>query len=104
MRDVRAANRIATGGLVPDITFLLEAPLDVTLRRATERPDEGERRFEAEGRRFHRRVHAGFRRLALREPHRWTVVDTAVSELQAHEAIWARVRLALAAMRGSPLQ
>jgi len=95
MRDVRAANRIATGGLVPDLTFLLDGPIETTLRRAKGRPDAGDRRFEAEDASFHRRVQAGFRRLAKGDPERWTVVDTTSPAGVAHEAVWRRVLGAL---------
>lgn len=56
--DLRAANRLATGGLVPDLTLLLTLPLDEARQRARARllPDRLERETEA----FHERVAAGF--------------------------------------------
>jgi dTMP kinase len=56
--EVRAANRLATGGLVPDITLLLTIPAEVAERRVDRR---GERdRMEQAGRQFHDRVAAAF--------------------------------------------
>lgn len=91
MPQVRAANSIASGGLVPDSTFLLDAPLDVTLVRAFSREDAGGRRFEDEDIAFHRRVRAGFRRLAKRNLQRWLVVDATGNIGLVHETIWKRV-------------
>lgn len=92
MPQVRAANSIASGGLVPDSTFLLDAPLDVTLVRAFSREDAGGRRFEDEDIAFHRRVRAGFRRLAKRNLQRWLVVDATGNIGLVHETIWKRVQ------------
>jgi dTMP kinase len=92
MAQVRAANNIASAGLVPDVTFLLDAPLDITLTRAFGREDAGARRFEDEVRAFHRRVRAGFRRLAKRNPERWLIVDAAEKANVVHETIRKRVQ------------
>ena len=96
MAQVRAANQLATGGLTPDLTILLEGSLEETLRRADEREDLRDRRFEDEEMAFHRRVRSGFRRLARRNPARWEVVDTSRSVEEAHEQIWGRVQGLLA--------
>lgn len=68
---VEAANRAATGGLLPDLTLLL----DLTPEQGFER---GERRLdylEREGIEFHRRVRQGFLALAAADPARWLVLD-----------------------------
>jgi dTMP kinase len=66
---VRAVNRLATGGLRPDRTLLLDLPAGRGLRRARRRK-AGASRFEDEADTFHRRVRAGYRRIARREPGR----------------------------------
>jgi dTMP kinase len=95
MTHVRAANKLATGGLHPNLTVLLEGPLDETLGRALDRLpgrlDDGGRRFEDEGLAFHRRVRSGFRRLAKREPGRWVTVDTTGSVDVTRAQVWAAV-------------
>lgn len=53
--DVRAANRFATGGLIPDITMLLGFPVSEGLERAARRATAHDR-MEAMGESFHRRV------------------------------------------------
>jgi len=66
--QIRRANRLATGGLEPDLTLWLDLVPDLGLERARSRNDrEGqvaaEGRFEAESRAFHQRVRRGYRSL-----------------------------------------
>jgi dTMP kinase len=87
--DLRALERIATGGLRPDLTILLDVPPEVGLRRKA--PDDRTRfelGFDLE---FHRRVRDGFLDLAAREPGRFAIVDAAASETEAWDAIRAAV-------------
>jgi dTMP kinase len=58
-RDVRAANHLATGGLVPTLTLLLGLPLAESLARM-ERRRTGQDRMERSSRDFHERVAGGF--------------------------------------------
>ena len=60
--EVRHANRFATGGLVPDLTLLLELPTGTGLARADARG--GRDRMERSGDEFHARVAAAFARYA----------------------------------------
>lgn len=72
-------NRIATGGIMPDLTVLLDCPEETGLARAMERINacDGarEERFEQESLRFHRAVRQGYLRLAGAEPDRFIVLD-----------------------------
>ena len=61
--DVRAANRLATSGLVPDLTILLDLPSVEGLTRAAARA--GHDRIEQSGNAFHQRVAAAFSLFAL---------------------------------------
>lgn len=61
--DVRAANRFATGGLVPDITILLGFPVSEGLARAARRAAAHDR-MEAMGEAFHDRVAQALRTFA----------------------------------------
>lgn len=63
-------NEFATGGLVPDLTILLDVPVEFGLAREQEKT-----RFDAESIEFHNRVRNGFLELARREPERWVVID-----------------------------
>jgi dTMP kinase len=70
---VEAANAIATGGLEPDLTLLLDLPADRGLAR---RAREGSaNHFDAAGLAFHERVRAGFLELARESPSSWRVID-----------------------------
>lgn len=60
--EVRAANRLATGGLVPDLTLLLDIPADKGLARADVRG--GRDRMEKSGADFHELVGDAFRKFA----------------------------------------
>lgn len=60
--EVRAANRLATGDLVPDLTLLLDIPVREGLARADARGDRD--RMEKSGAEFHDRVGAAFRKFA----------------------------------------
>lgn len=74
LADLRALADIATGGLVPDLTILLDVPPELGLRRKAE---ADRTRFEATfDLEFHRRVRAGFLALAAAEPERIVVVDS----------------------------
>jgi dTMP kinase len=71
---LRTANKVATGGLTPDHTLLLDLPVSVGLARR--RTDLGQQnRLDRETERFHRKVRRGFLALAAEEPGRITVVN-----------------------------
>jgi dTMP kinase len=59
--DVRAANHLATGGLVPELTLLLQLPLAESLARL-QRRRAGPDRMEQSSHDFHQRVAAAFDR------------------------------------------
>ena len=67
-------NAFATGGLVPDRTFLLDLPPSVGLAR--QRPGD-RNRLDREALDFHERVRRGFLDIAAREPSRILVLDAA---------------------------
>jgi dTMP kinase len=70
---IRALAEIATAGVRPDLTFLLDVSVETGLGRVGRR-GAGDR-IEAEQHTFHRRVADGFRALAAQEPARWVRVD-----------------------------
>lgn len=73
--ELRALAAIATGGLTPDLTILLDVPPEVGLRRKT---GASRNRFEsAFDLAFHERVRSGFLELARDEPRRFRIVDSA---------------------------
>jgi dTMP kinase len=73
--ELRSIAAVATAGLSPDLTILLDIAPEVGLdRKAAEARNRFEAAFDLE---FHRRVRAGFLDLARQEPARWRVVDAA---------------------------
>ncbi len=73
--QVRSLIRYATGGLVPDLTILLDVDVEVGLKRKTKSNEWN--RLDAYTVDFHRRVRAGYLELVKAEPERWVVVDAA---------------------------
>ena len=73
LAQVRTLVRYATGGLVPDLTILLDLDVEVGLKRK-QKADEWNR-LDAYTVEFHRRVRAGYLGMVKLEPERWRVVD-----------------------------
>ena len=85
---VDAINRAGTMGLIPDLTVLLDMPVEKGLnRKIGEKPD----RYQVESVNFHRQVREGYLELAAEEPERWLVIDAAQSKKIIAETIWQRV-------------
>jgi dTMP kinase len=89
---LRRLNEMATGGLKPDLTFLLDCPVSIGLDRIAQRrkqvgTSEAEDRFEREKLEFHERVRAGFLELARAEPARFRVIDASQSEQEVADRI-----------------
>lgn len=84
--DIIQSNEVATAGLQPDITFLLDIPVEVALGRAQARRNGTPDRMERSGEEFFRRVRQGYRELAVASPDRFVVLDAArpVGEIHAH--------------------
>jgi dTMP kinase len=88
MGMVKGTNDASTGGLAPDITFLLDMPVAKGLaRKAAGSLD----RFEREQEAFHDRVRQGYLALAAAEPGRWCVIDADQDKDTISEAVWRRV-------------
>ena len=91
LKWIQGLNRLSSQGIRPDVTFLLDCPSDVGLRRAIRRnrtlKQEGEDRFEREEVEFHRRVREGYLAIARKEPDRVKVIDTRQGEERVFEKI-----------------
>ena len=86
--EVAAVNMAATLGLIPDLTILLDIPIELGMaRKRGERQD----RFEVESAPFHRRVREGYLKLASAEPERWLVIDANKGKEDIAGEIWNRV-------------
>ncbi len=96
VEEVAQLNRVATGGLEPDVTFLLE--LDPV--RARERAGEDDR-FEGEGAGLQQSVGAAYEELAAADPARWRRVDADRPPGEVHAEVLAAVEAARAAPAGA---
>ncbi|MBW3084886.1 Thymidylate kinase [Austwickia sp. TVS 96-490-7B] len=85
--EVKDLSLWATGGLLPDLTVLLDVAVDVGAARRTGHPD----RLEAEVGGFHERVRAHFLALAQAEPARYLVVDASLPSAQIGQVIADRL-------------
>jgi dTMP kinase len=73
LTQVRTLVHYATGGLVSDLTVLLDLEVELGLKRKT-KGDEWNR-LDAYTVDFHKRVRAGYLELTQQEPQRWVVID-----------------------------
>ncbi|MEW6030991.1 MAG: dTMP kinase [Chloroflexota bacterium] len=73
LEQVRALVKYATGGLIPDLTVLLDVDVEEGLRR--KKKDNEWNRLDAYTLEFHQRVRAGYLEMVRQEPKRWVVID-----------------------------
>ncbi|MGZ6347715.1 MAG: dTMP kinase [Anaerolineales bacterium] len=75
--EVRSLVRYATGGLIPDLTVLLDVDVEIGLQRSSQRHSNGGEwnRLDAYDLEFHQRVRAGYFKMVKQEQGRWIVVD-----------------------------
>ena len=98
---LREMNRIASCGIAPDLTILLDCPVGLGLARTARRSagrraaESREDRFEREQAEFHDRVRRGFLELAAAEPARIRVLDAARPIEEVQEKIRAIVEAEL---------
>lgn len=89
----------AVDGTRPDLTLLLEVPVDVSESRRVTRGGNGAGpqaaaaadRFEQADRDFFERVERGFHAIAAREPHRLRCIDGTGSPAAVADALWSQV-------------
>lgn len=81
--QLREVQRFATGGLVPDLTILLDLPVETGLGRKA----GAETRFEVhQDRAYHERVRAAFLAFAAAEPGRYVVIDASAPAAEVARA------------------
>lgn len=83
-------HEIVAGDFRPDLTFVLDLPVEAGLARAGARG--GDDRFERKGRDFHEKLRAGFLEIAHRETARCAIIDAAGTVDEVHRAVWQTVR------------
>ena len=83
--DLAALHHFALGSFAPDLTLILDLPVEVGLARAAARPAAADR-FERLDRAFHQRLRDGFLRIAENERARCVVIDAAKDPQRVHRA------------------
>ena len=87
---LRALHRLTLGDFQPDLTLILDLPVEEGLRRAMLRPGAADR-FERLDHGFHQRLRDGFLAIAAAEPERCVLVDASGDVESVHHAIIAAV-------------
>jgi dTMP kinase len=86
--------RVSLAGFRPDITLILDVPVEIGLARAAARRGSGATdRFESEGRGFHARLRQAYLEIAEREPDRCIVLDASLPPDDVLEMAWAAVEM-----------
>jgi dTMP kinase len=93
---IKRLERVSIGDLAPDLTLILDVPVDVghervKLRRGDAAPD----RFEAENVEFHEKLREAFLTIARSEPERCAVIDAGGAKEDVARQIWEAVNTRL---------
>ncbi len=91
--EIETINTIATTGLKPDVTYIIDVPVEIGLERlhkGTKAEDID--RLESENFDFHRRVRAGYLKLAEKEPYRIIVIDGTKNIEEIHQDIMKNIK------------
>src|SRR4029077_14226770 len=76
LADLAVLHRLALGDFAPDLTLVLDLPVEEGLARPARRTQSTDR-FERLDRAFHERLREGFRQIAAAEPQRCVLIDAA---------------------------
>jgi dTMP kinase len=88
-----AMERVTIGDLKPDLTFVLDVPVEVGMQRAAKRRGIGAPdRFEAENLGFHQELRDAYRQIAAAEPERCLLIDAKADLNTVAESIWNALR------------
>lgn len=86
--------RMAVGPAIPDLTLILDLPVEAGLARAGGR-GTGEDRYERMDHAFHQRIRDGFLDIARKDPRRCAVIDANLDEDSVHAAVLEAVQTRL---------
>ena len=96
MNTVTMLNQMASRGILPDLTFLIDCPAEVGLLRALKRNDscveQGQDRFEKEKLDFHVSVRQGYLSIAQDNPERFIVVDGTLKVDELEKIIFSCIK------------
>jgi dTMP kinase len=90
---LNAMQRVTIGDLKPDLTFILDVPAEIGLKRAAHRRGAGAPdRFESEDLRYHDALREAYRQIAAEDPQRCVVIDTTADPDSVAARIWSELR------------
>jgi dTMP kinase len=96
---LNAMQRVTIGDLKPDLTIILDVPVEVGLKRAAARRGTGEPdRFESEDIKFHQDLRDAYRQIAEEDPDRCVLIDASASPDAVAAQVWTALRDHLFAM------
>lgn len=85
--EIKRINRVATGGLIPDRTIILDIPIEEIISRKVA-AGYGSDRIENTGNTFYQRVREGYRAIALEETERVILMNGLRPIEEIHTDIW----------------
>jgi dTMP kinase len=89
---LNAMERVTIGGLKPDLTIILDVPVEVGMQRAAARRGAGAPdRFEAEDVKFHEGLREAYRQIAAAEPQRCVLIDANAATGVVAARVWTVV-------------
>jgi dTMP kinase len=96
---LNAMQRVTIGDLKPDLTIILDVPVEVGLKRAAARRGAGAPdRFEAEDVKFHQELRDAYRQIAAEDPDRCVLIDATPDPDVVAAQVWTVLRDHLFAM------
>ena len=99
---LNAMQRVTIGDLKPDLTIILDVPVEIGLQRAAARRGEGAAdRFESEDVKFHQDLREAYRQIAAEDPSRCVLIDATAAPDAVAAQVWTALRDHLFAMATS---
>jgi dTMP kinase len=90
---LNAMERVTIGDLKPDLTIILDIPVEIGMQRAAARRGSGAPdRFEAEDVKFHQELRDAYRQIAAAEPQRCVLIDANADAGTVAASVWAALR------------
>jgi len=90
---LNAMERVTIGDLKPDLTIILDVPVEVGLARAAgRRGDAVPDRFEAEDFKFHQDLRDAYRQIAAEDPRRCVLIDASADPDTVAAHVWTALR------------
>jgi dTMP kinase len=90
---LNAMERVTIGDLKPDLTLILDVPVEIGMQRAAVRRGTGAPdRFEGENAKFHQDLREAYRQIAVAEPERCVLIDATPDPATVAASVWTALR------------